>query len=208
MAGKRVLELVLRERIEYVKALRLVVVVMLLPLLYIMWVAAGIWQTSRSDERPRSDAIVVMGAAQYDGKPSPVFKARLDHARELYEKQVAPLIVVLGGKKEGDRFTEAQAGAAYLEETLPATRVTGVKAGKTTLDSLKLFTGLAKDRNLKKIVIVSDPLHLARAKQMASDLGFDAAVSPSKIEQSQETYRNNLVKETLLLARYRIFKEG
>src|SRR5687768_9989440 len=97
---------------------KLTVLLVLAPLLYLVWTAATIWRTSLRDDRPHSDAIVVLGAAQYNGEPSPVFKARLDHARQLYEADVAPLIVVLGGKQEGDRVTEGQAGTAYLERTL------------------------------------------------------------------------------------------
>jgi len=184
---------------------KLVVLVALAPVLYLLWTAGGIWRTSQQDQRPPSDAIVVLGAAQYDGEPSPVFKARLDHARQLYEAGVAPLIVVLGGKQEGDRVTEGQAGTAYLEQTLPANRVTGVKAGEDTLDSLQKFTGLAEERQIHKIVIVSDPLHLGRAREMAEDLGFDAAVSASEIPESDETKRDGLIRETLNLTFYRIF---
>lgn len=160
------------------------------------------------DERPRADAIVVLGAAQYDGTPSPVFRARLDHAKELYADGVAPLIVVLGGKREGDRFTEAQAGAAYLEEGLPVDRVAGVKAGATTLDSLKKFTGMASDRNLRSIVLVSDPLHLGRAREIAEDLGFETSVSASTIPSSVERDRNSLIEETITLVVYRLFAIG
>jgi vancomycin permeability regulator SanA len=187
---------------------RLTLAAMLIPVLYLGWTAAGIWQTAKQDQRPVSDAIVVLGAAQYDGDPSDVFEARLDHARELYDAGVAPLIVVLGGKQAGDRFTEAQAGAAYLERDLPADRVTGVKAGVTTLDSLKRFTGLAQERNIRRIVIVSDPLHLGRARQMAEDLGFEVAVSASPIDESEERKRTGLIRETLTLAFYRLFSIG
>ncbi len=190
------------------RLIKVTLVLLLLPLLYLGWTAADIWQTSKRDERISSDAIVVMGAAQYDGIPSVVFRARLDHAKELYEADVAPLIVVLGGKQEGDRLTEAQAGAAYLEEDLPADRVTGVKSGSTTLDSLKKFTGLAGERGIEKIVIVSDPLHLARAEEMAQDQGFEVAVSASQINESFKTKRLALVRETFVLTYYRVFKEG
>lgn len=187
---------------------RLMALAIVLPILYVTWTATDIWVTSKEDERPRSDAIVVMGAAQYDGYPSVVFRARLDHAKALYRLKVAPLIVVLGGKRAGDRFTEAQAGAAYLERDLPADRVTGVKSGNTTLDSLKKFTGLARDRNINSIVIVSDPFHLARSREIARDLGFKATVSASKIPESVKTKRLALVKETLTLTYYRVFGEG
>lgn len=188
--------------------LKMAVLAILVPVVYLAWTANYVWRNSQMDERPRADAIVVLGAAQYDGTPSPVFRARLDHAKELYEDGVAPLIVVLGGKRDGDRFTEAQAGAAYLEEGLPADRVTGVKAGATTLDSLEKFTGMASDRNLRSIVLVSDPLHLGRAREIAEDLGFEASVSASTIPSSEERDRNNLIKETITLVVYRLFAVG
>lgn len=187
---------------------KLFLLVLLIPLVYAGWNAADVWSTSRSDERPTSHAIVVMGAAQYDGTPSPLFKARLDHARELFDAEVAPLIVVLGGKREGDRFTEAEAGARYLERDLPADKVTGVKSGATTLDSLRRFTGLAEERNIEKIVIVSDPLHLARARVMAENFGFEAAVSPADVHPGEEETRSGLMRETAYLMFFRIFKRG
>ena len=187
---------------------KLLLLVLLVPIIYTGWNAADVWSTSRADQRPASDAIVVMGAAQYDGRPSPLFKARLDHARELFEAKVAPLIVVLGGKQEGDRFTEAEAGARYLEQELPADKVTGVKSGATTLDSLRRFTGLAEERRIEKIVIVSDPLHLARARAMAENFGFEAAVSPAKVNPGREEARSGLLRETAYLTFFRIFKRG
>ncbi|MGH2772671.1 MAG: YdcF family protein [Actinomycetota bacterium] len=176
--------------------------------LFVAATAFEVWRASKQDDRSVRDAIVVMGAAQYNGKPSPVFKARLDHALELYRQQVAPLVVVLGGKQEGDRATEAQAGAAYLEERLPADRVTGVKAGATTLDSLRKFTGLAKDRGIDSIVIVSDPFHLARARAIAKDLGFETTVSASRLPTSESLRRESLINETGRLLYYRILGEG
>jgi vancomycin permeability regulator SanA len=186
---------------------KIVLLLLLIPLLYLGWNFLDVWQTSKRDERPKSDAIVVMGAAQYNGRPSPVFKRRLDHARALYDDHVAPLIVVLGGKREGDRFTEAEAGAAYLEKKLPADKVTGVKGGSTTLDSLRRFTGLAEMRKIKKIVIVSDPLHLARSETMAENFGFDASVSGTERSQTPEQERSGLMRESAHLAYYRIFKK-
>lgn len=188
---------------------RLTLLAVLVPVTYVGAAAADVYMTSRRNEVPgRSDAIVVMGAAQYNGVPSAVFKARLDRARSLYDQEAAPLIVVLGGRQEGDRFTEAQAGAAYLEKDLPVDKVTGVKAGGTTLDSLRKFTGMARERRIKKIIIVSDPLHLARAEEIAKDLEFEVFVAGSKIDESKDRRRNGLVKETLTLVYYRLFGEG
>lgn len=181
---------------------RFFLLVSLFPILYAAWTIGDVWQTSKRDERDPSHAIVVMGAAQYDGKPSPLFKTRLDHARTLYDAKVAPLIVVLGGKREGDRFTEAEAGAAYLEAQLPADKVTGVKGGSTTLDSLRRFTGLAGERKIEKIVIVSDPMHLARSREMAEDFGFKVTVSGTDVDEKG----SGLLREAAYLTYYRIFK--
>src|SRR3954449_9873451 len=76
--------------------------------------ALAIWWTARQDARPESDAIVVLGSAQYNGVPSSIFEARLEHALDLYENGVAPVIVTVGGKETGDKFTEAEAGRDYL----------------------------------------------------------------------------------------------
>lgn len=184
---------------------KLVLLVIALPLLYLGWTAADIRQTSKRDERSHADAIVVMGAAQYDGRPSAVFRARLDHARELQKDGVAPLVVVLGGKREGDRFTEAQAGAAYLERTLPASRVTGVGTGRNTLESLKAFRDFAAKHRLHHIVIVSDPLHLARSQEMAEKLGLEVSVSrPAGGPASARGVA--LLRETIVLTYYRFFE--
>lgn len=187
---------------------KMAVLAILVPIGYMAWTANYVWRSSQMDQRPRADAIVVLGAAQYDGTPSPVFRARLDHAKKLYEQEVAPLIVVLGGKREGDRFTEAQAGAAYLERHLPVDRVAGVKSGVTTLDSLKKFTGMAQERNLHSIVLVSDPLHLGRAREMAQDLGFETSISASEIATSVESNRSSLIRETVGLVLYRFLAVG
>ena len=184
---------------------KLLILLLLLPILYLGWTAAEIWQTSKRDERSAADAIVVMGAAQYDGRPSLVFRARLDHARRLETQGVASLIVVLGGKQEGDRFTEAQAGAAYLERDIDPARVTGVGAGHNTLESLQGFRPMADRRRLHRIVIVSDPLHLARSREIAQDLGFEVAVSPPPSGPAARGVVS-LLRETLVLTYYRFFR--
>lgn len=186
--------------------LKVTIGILAVAVVFVGLAAAEVWQTSKLHERPASDAIVVMGAAQYNGRPSAVFQARLDHARTLFDEKAAPLIVVLGGKRPGDRFTEAQAGAAYLEKSLPAPKVTGVKSGSNTLESFRNFTGLAEERGIKKILIVSDPLHLARAREIARNFGFEAAVSGSKIPESADRKQLVFVRESLTLAHYRLFR--
>ncbi len=92
-----------------------------------------VWWVGREDHRPTSDTLVVLGASQYNGRPSAVFAARLDHALELYRQGVAPNVITIGGKQPGDRYTEAEAGAAYLRRRgIPADRVIVIPGGART----------------------------------------------------------------------------
>jgi uncharacterized SAM-binding protein YcdF (DUF218 family) len=155
-----------------------------LPLLGALWatvVGALILLDGRRDDAPRSDAIVVLGAAQYNGVPSPVFRARLDHALELYEAGKAPLIIVAGGKMRGDRYTEGAAGARYLRrEGVPEGALLAVGVGRDTRASLRAVAEAARPRGVRSTLIVSDPFHIYRSRQIASDLGFEAHGSPTR----------------------------
>src|SRR5688500_19968020 len=120
------------------KGLRAFVLVLVLLLAYPAWLAFQIWSQSHEDELHGADAIVVLGAAQYDGRPSPVFKARLDHAAYLYQEDFSRQVIVTGGKRPGDRFTEAEAGRNYLtDQGIPSEDITGEDEGRTTLQSLR-----------------------------------------------------------------------
>ena len=110
---------------------RLVAAAVVAVLLVVAGTAVSIWWTARQDARPSSDAIVVLGASQFDGRPSSVFKARLQHARALWEDGVAPRVVTVGGSRPGDRTTEAEAGAAFLDER--GVDVVAVPEGRNTL---------------------------------------------------------------------------
>jgi uncharacterized SAM-binding protein YcdF (DUF218 family) len=152
---------------------RAILVVVLLVVAYPAWLGYQIWDQSHSDEVRGADAIVVLGAAQYDGRPSPIFKARLDHAAFLYSEDLSDTIVVTGGKQPGDRFTEAEAGARYLSsEGVPADDVLGEEEGTTTLESLTNLRGIAEREGIQSVLLVSDPLHSERIKRIAHDLGF------------------------------------
>src|SRR5215207_8154666 len=106
--------------------------------LLVVSTATAIWWTARQDSRPTSDAIVVLGSAQYNGVPSSIFEARLEHALELYEEGVAPVVVTVGGKAAGDAFTEAEAGRDYLAQAgVPADGLLAVPEGVDTLESMR-----------------------------------------------------------------------
>lgn len=140
-----------------------------------------IWQQAAEDERGPADAIVVLGAAQYDGRPSPVFRARLDHAVDLYLDGVAPLFVVTGGKATGDRTTEAAAARAYaLGRGVPAEAILVEDRGRNTLESLRSVGLMLRVRAARDVVFVSDPTHMLRVLRMARDQGLAPRGSPTR----------------------------
>ncbi|MGZ6793517.1 MAG: YdcF family protein, partial [Mycobacteriales bacterium] len=140
---------------------RLVAAVLLALVAVVLGTAGRVWWVARQDDRPRSDAIVVLGASQYDGRPSAVFRARLDHAKELFDEHVAPRIVTVGGGAPGDRFTEAQAGANYLAGK-GVSAVDPVGVGRNTLQSMKALEQEFKARGWHSAVLVTDPWHSLR----------------------------------------------
>jgi uncharacterized SAM-binding protein YcdF (DUF218 family) len=193
------------------RALRRVVVVLVVAAIaYPALLGYLIWEQSHHDELHSADAIVVFGAAQYDGKPSPVFKARLDHAAYLYRQGFSKTIVVTGGKQPGDRFTEAEAGRRYLSaEGIPAERILE-GAGDTTLGNLESVKRLATGQGIRSLLLVSDPLHSERIKMMAGDLGFDDSyASPDSyldLKRSRLTKAKELVHEIASLLAYQILR--
>jgi len=126
------------------------------------YTAFRIWDQGNRDERPTADAIVVMGAAQYDGRPSPIFAARLDHAIELFHDGVAPVLIVTGGKAEGDRTTEAASAQIYAtQRDVPDDAILVEDQSRTTLQSIHLVAALMADHGLETAVFVSDPAQVS-----------------------------------------------
>ena len=184
---------------------RLVAVAVLSVLLVVGGTAASVWWTARQDDRPRSDAIVVLGASQFDGRPSSVFKARLQHARALWEDGVAPRVVTVGGSRPGDRTTEAEAGAAFLEER--GVDVVAVPEGRNTLESLQAVKGLMSEQDWQSAVLVTDPWHSLRSRTMARDQGIEAETSPTRAGPSVRTRGTQLryiARETAAYLYYRV----
>ncbi len=139
-----------------------------------------IWHQGTTDEQRPVDAIVVLGAAQYDGRPSPVFEARLEHAVQLWHTGIADAFVVTGGKLAGDRTTEAAVARAYaIEHGVPATAIFGEDTAHNTLTSLRAVNDLLGERGMTSAVFVSDPTHMLRVLRIADDLGIDAYGSPT-----------------------------
>jgi uncharacterized SAM-binding protein YcdF (DUF218 family) len=139
---------------------------------------AQVWTTGRADDDGPVDAIVVMGAAQYDGRPSPQLAARLDHVVELWPQGIAPLVVVTGGNIPGDRFTEAEASATYLAERgVPEDALVLENDGSSSYESLEAVADLLAARGLDEVLIVTDPYHALRSRLIAEEVGLDASVS-------------------------------
>lgn len=182
----------------------------LIALLVVGGTAFRVWQVARVDDREPADVIVVLGAAQYNGTPSPVFEARLEHAKRLYEDDVAGQIVTSGGSAAGDDFTEAEAGTRWLVENgVPVSRTVTVGEGNDTLGSLQAVADAVQARGWRTAVIVSDPWHSLRAKTMANDAGLDAWSSPTHsgpIVQTRERQAKYIYRETGALLFYRLFK--
>ena len=140
-----------------------------------------VWSVGRSDGRREVDAIVVMGVAQYDGRPSPQLQARLDHVLTLWKQGVAELVVTTGGNQPGDRFTEARASADYLiAGGIPESSISMEDIGSTTLQSLQGVAEILNSRGLASVNIVTDPYHALRSRLIAQDLGLTAYISPAE----------------------------
>jgi uncharacterized SAM-binding protein YcdF (DUF218 family) len=183
LSARRVAET--REVILLRLARRLVAAVVLTALLVVGVTAVSIWYVARQDDRPQSDAIVVLGASQFDGRPSSVFKARLQHARALWEDGVAPRVVTVGGSQPGDRTTEAEAGAAFLRER--GVEVVAVPEGSNTLESMVAVDELMTENDWESAVLVTDPWHSLRSRTMARDQGIEAETSPTRAGPSVRT---------------------
>jgi uncharacterized SAM-binding protein YcdF (DUF218 family) len=154
-------------------------------LLYFVVSLVQVWNTGRDDSflqsRSTVDAIVVLGAAQYDGRPSPQLRARLDHVVTLWNLPVAPVVVVTGGKQTGDRFTEAEASRDYLvSRGLPVEVIVIESRGESTYQSLEAVRDEARVNQWQRVVLVSDPYHLKRAQLVAAELGMAAEVSATR----------------------------
>jgi uncharacterized SAM-binding protein YcdF (DUF218 family) len=162
---------------------RIVLGVLALVVVGAAYYAVNLWlvhRTGNSDQARPVDALVVMGAAQYDGTPSPQLAARLDHVVELWQQGLAPRIITTGSNRPGDRFTEAQASANYLiDHGVPADAIQQV-GGATSYESLHQARDLVWADGGQSVLLVSDPFHSLRIRLVAQELGLTAYVSPTR----------------------------
>ena len=174
------------------------------PVVYLAATFVTVWQAAHRDGARPASAIVVLGAAQYDGRPSPALKARLDHVVELWRDDKRASVVVTGGKQPGDRFTEATASANYLTgQGIPGDKILREVSGTSSFESLAGSAAFLKRRGLTKVVLVSDAYHSARIEGIAEEVGLDASVSPTPAT-TRSTDVGRYARETVAVAAARI----
>lgn len=156
-----------------VSAFRVALAVSVAMALYFVVTFANIWYEGNVDSGDTADVIVVMGAAQYDGRPSPLLEERLSTALKLWNDKRAPLIAVTGGKQDGDRFTEAEAGRRWLTDRgVPSSSIVMENMGQSTWQSLSGLAPLLRERDVTTAIVVSSDWHVSRAAASLGDLGF------------------------------------
>jgi vancomycin permeability regulator SanA len=177
----------------------------------VAWMSFRIWDAGNRDDRRPADAIVVLGAAQYNGRPSAILRSRVEHAIELYEQGVAKWLVVTGGKAAGDRTTEAAtARELAIEQGVPASAILVEDAGRTTLESLRGVATVLSEHGLSTAIFVSDRTHMLRVLRIARDQGITAWGSPTDTSPTDSTFENRLeatVHEIGALALYFVAEE-
>lgn len=193
-------------------AVRALAALLVLATLVLLGTATRVWWFARQDDRRASDAIVVLGAAQFDGRPSSVFTARLAHARDLWKDDVAPRIITVGGNRAGDRFTEASAGKRWLTRNgVPARRIVAVETGSDTLSSVAAVHQRMRRAGWSTAVVVTDPWHALRTRAMATDQGIDAVMSPTRqgpAVRERSTEFRYIARETVAYLFYKAFKRS
>jgi uncharacterized SAM-binding protein YcdF (DUF218 family) len=150
---------------------------------FFIWLVSAVtvlFWSSRDEARP-AQAIVVLGAAQYAGKPSPVLRARLDHALDLWNRHLASLLILTGGTGSGDTTSEAAVGRTYAKKHgVPDSAILVENEGRTTSESMRAVAGMLEVRGLQSALLVSDPFHMLRLRILARRFGFTPYTSPTR----------------------------
>lgn len=187
--------------------LRFIGIVVLLAALVIPGLLAmQVVTVARSYESEPSDAIIVLGASQYWGRPSPIYANRLDHARDLWGQGVADRVITVGGKQPGDITTEAEAGKQYLVDAgIPADQVVAIPGGSDTLESMELAAEVMAESGWQSATIVSDRLHLARSQAIGEALGMQTYVSGRAFQDGSSFSAERVAHEVAGLLRFHLW---
>lgn len=185
-----------------VKIVRRILTVVVVAM-FALWIASAtavlVW-ASRDEAQP-AQAIVVLGAAQYAGKPSPVLRARLDHGLDLWNRHLASLLILTGGTGAGDTTSEAAVGRTYARKRgVPDSAILVENAGRTTSESMRAVAGMLEVRGLQTALLVSDPFHMLRLRILARRFGFTPYTSPtqtSPISPNREARWKYIFSESL-----------
>jgi uncharacterized SAM-binding protein YcdF (DUF218 family) len=188
-----------KQAVKVIRRILTVAVVLSFSLWLISAASVLVW-SSRDEARP-AQAIVVLGAAQYAGKPSPVLRARLDHALELWNRHLASLMILTGGTGEGDTTSEAAVGRTYVRKRgVPDSAIIEENAGRTTSESMRAVAGMLEVRGLQSALLVSDPFHMLRLRILARRFGFTPYTSPTRtspIEPNREARWKYIFSESI-----------
>ena len=189
-----------------IRLVKLALLAVFLVVAYLAFTFFQVWMASRRDDARPAQAIVVLGAAQFNGVPSDILKARLDHAYDLYTRHLAPLIVVTGGKQPGDQYTEATSSADYLiGKGVPDEDILREVSGTNSWESLAAASNFLKDRSIHRVLLVSDPFHSYRIDAIAAELGLEPHPSPTRTSPiTGFSVTRHLVRETAAVAVGRI----
>lgn len=174
---------------------------------YFAWTCARIVAQSERDEARAADAIVVFGAAEYFGKPSPVYRARLDHALDLYKRKLAPVVITTGGSGGEQHFTEGSVGRDYLNERGIGDRHLIAETQSDNSAETAERVGIIMDANdMQSCIAVSDPYHVFRIKQLLEAQGRVVYASPRKPETAPELWARvlNITREALSFTLWRM----
>lgn len=184
----------------------LIFAIIVLPVIAVVGSMFYVNKVANVHDTTPTDAIVVLGAAQYDGQPSPVFQNRLNHAKQLLNQGVSTRILTVGGKQPEDRYTEAEAGREWLiNNGVDPMKVLSVRSGSDTLSSLKAVGEVSNERGWDSITLVSDPTHMARSKAMANRIGFDVTTNATKSGDGSSVTESYLLRETLGYLAFEMF---
>ena len=187
-----------------------IVVCLAVAVCWCAWIYVQIERYAEEDQAAHADAIAVFGAAEYDGRPSPVFRARLDHAAALYRRGIASLIVALGGDG-GDEFSEGGVGRTYLMSVgVPESAIIAETKSRSTAEAARRLGAIARTNQFRRIVVVSDDTHMFRIHEICAANGLDVLTSPRPrvIIEGGSSEMEIYVHEILSYTAWRLHMEG